>query len=85
MRKAYSDQMRFDCKTVANVQLNLNCRDEIIPVLFALQHIYGQTAGRDEILDLVAQDVNEDSRDDCGRKGLGYWCITVLAGGAVGL
>jgi len=79
MRKAYSDQMRFDCKTVANVQLNLNCRDEIIPVLFALQHIYGQTDRRDEILDLVAQDVNEDSRDDCGRKGLGYWCITVLA------
>ena len=54
-------------------------------MLFALQHIYGQTDRRDEILDLVAQDVNEDSRDDCGRKGLGYWCITVLASGAVGV
>ena len=79
MRKAFSNQKRFDCHTVVEVKLNLNCRDEIIPILRALQHIYSQPNLRDEILDLVAQDVNDDSRSDCGREGLDYWQILVLA------
>ncbi len=79
MRKTYSTQKRFDCQTVLDVKLNLNCRDEIIPILRALQHIYSQPNLRDEILDLVTQDVNQDSRSDCGREGLDYWQILVLA------
>ena len=79
MRKAYSTQQRFDCETVLNVGLNLNCRDEIIPILRALQQIYSQPQLRDEILDLVAQDVNDGSRTDRGREGLDYWQILVLA------
>ena len=35
-------------------------------------------------LDLVAQDVNKDSRDDRGREGLDYWHITVLAAARLG-
>ena len=42
MRKKFSNQKRFDCSTVVDVKLNLNCRDEIIPILRALQHIYSQ-------------------------------------------
>jgi hypothetical protein len=61
------------------VKLNLNCRDEIIPILAGLQHIYSQPKLRDSIVNLVAQDVNQDSRDDCGRQGLGYWPIVVLS------
>ena len=79
MRKPLSDQGRFDKLPISNVTLNLNCRDEIVPILAGLQHIYSQPALRDKILDLVEQDVNEDSRNDCGREGLGYWEITVLA------
>jgi hypothetical protein len=44
-----------------------------------LQHIYSQPQLRIEILNLVAQDVNVDSRSDTGREGLDYWHITVLA------
>jgi len=79
MRKAFSEQGRLDCGGVAQVQLNLNCRDEIIPVLRALQQIYSRPALRDPILDLVAEDVNQESRDDVGREGLDYWQILVLA------
>ena len=79
MRKPFSSQTRFDCQTVPKVKLNLNCRDEIIPVLYGLQHVYSQPQLRTQILDLVAQDVNEHSRNDCGREGLDYWHITVLA------
>lgn len=79
MRKSFSSQQRFDCRGVLGVQLNLECRDEIIPILAALQHIYSQPEMRDAILDLVAEDVNQDSRDDVGREGMDYWQILVLA------
>jgi len=79
MRKPFSKQRQLDCPTVPNVKLNLKCRDEIVPVLYGLQHIYSQPQMRDEILDLVARDVNENSRSDRGRKGLDYWHIVVLA------
>jgi hypothetical protein len=78
MRKPFSSQRRLDCQTIPKVKLNLKCRDEVIPILYSLQHIYGQPQMRDEILGLVAQDVNQDSRSDCGREGLDYWHITVL-------
>ena len=79
MRKAHSQQTRLDCRTVTDVELNVNCRDEIIPILTALQHIYSKPELRDAILDLVAQDVNANSRHDRGREGMHYWQILVLA------
>ncbi len=84
MRKPFSQQMRLDCRTVLEVELNLECRDEIVPILAALQHIYSQPTLRDSILELVAADVNGDSRDDCGRDGMDYWQILVLAAVRVG-
>jgi hypothetical protein len=79
MRKPFSEQTRFDCQSISHVQLNLNCRDEIVPILEGLRYIYSQPRLRGEILELIAQDVNEDSRNDCGREGLDYWEIAVLA------
>jgi IS5 family transposase len=79
MRKAFETQRRFGCQAIGDIVLNIHCRDEIIPILASLQHIYGQADVRDRILALVAADVNQDSRADCGREGLGYWQILVLA------
>lgn len=79
MRKSFARQQRFDCGTVEQIELNLQCRDEIIPILAALQHIYSQSPVRKEILALVAADVNRASRPDWGREGLDYWQILVLA------
>jgi IS5 family transposase len=79
MRLAFQEQPRLDCPSVDAVPLNLNCRDEIIPILRALRHVYGQVQLRRELLDLVGKDVNGDSRPDRGREGLGYWTIMVLA------
>ena len=79
MRKSFSTQRRFDSRGVLGVNLNLECRDEIIPILRALQHIYSQPETRDAILDLIAEDVNQHSRDDVGREGMDYWQILVLA------
>jgi transposase, IS5 family len=79
MRKAFSEQRRLDCLEVQRVSLNFNCRDEIIPILRALQQIYSRAGLRDQILDLIAADVNRDARDDIGREGMDYWQILVLA------
>ena len=79
MRKAFSGQQRLDCQGVLGVQLNLDCRDELILILRALQHVYSRPELRDQILNLIAEDVNQDARDDVGREGMDYWQILVLA------
>jgi hypothetical protein len=79
MRKAFDPQQRMDRQAIGNVPLNLGCRDEIIPILTALKHIYSQPKLRDEILQTVARDVNRDSNRKRGRKGMDYWPILVLA------
>ncbi len=54
MRKAFSRQLRFDVPSVSNVELDFECRDEIIPILRSLQHIYSCSQLLDACLELVA-------------------------------
>jgi transposase, IS5 family len=79
MRKAFDRQRRLDCPPVSKVSLNLHCRNETIPILYALQHIYRTPKVRDVILAAVARDVNGQSSARLGRAGLSYWEILVLA------
>jgi hypothetical protein len=79
MRKAMERQLRLDGRPVLDVELNLNCRDEIIPILAALQHLYAQPVVREAVLRAVAADVNRNSSRKRGREGLDYWSIIVLA------
>lgn len=83
MRKAMERQQRLDAQPIFDVELNLNCRDEMIPILAALRHLYSQSAVRDQVLNAIAADVNRDSSRKRGRQGLDYWPILVL--GAVRL
>src|SRR3984893_12652277 len=78
MRLACPEE-RLDCLPIPEVKLNLNCRDEIIPILRALQHLYGDARLRRGLLGLVGKDVNKTSSRKRGRRGLNYWEITVLA------
>lgn len=83
MRLAYP-QERLDCLPINEVKLNLNCRDELIPILRALQHIYEDVPLRQELLTLVGKDVNGSSSRKHGRRGMNYWEITVLAAARLG-
>jgi transposase, IS5 family len=78
MRLACPEQ-RLDCLPISDVTLNLNCRDEIIPILRALQHLYGNAPLRRELLGLVGKDVNKSTSRKKGRRGMNYWEIVVLA------
>jgi len=79
MRRPFDPQPRLDCPPIHEVPLNTKCRDEIIPILRALQHIYGDDQMRPEILALVGKDVNATTSRKRGRRGLDYWQIIVLA------
>jgi len=77
-------QARLDCLPIGQVKLNLNCRDEIIPILRALQHVYQDDSSRRELLSLVGKDINQGTSRKLGRRGLDYWEVTVLAAARLG-
>jgi transposase, IS5 family len=79
-----SPQERLDCLPISAVTLNLNCRDELIPILRALQHVYGDASLRRQLLTLVGKDVNHGTSRKRGRRGLNYWEIIVLAAARLG-
>jgi hypothetical protein len=83
MRLACPEE-RLDCLPISEVKLNLECRDEIIPILRALQHLYADDSLRRELLALVGKDVNGDTSRKHGRRGMNYWEITVLAAARLG-
>lgn len=79
LRKGYSQQGRLDTERIDQVVLNLECRDEIVPVLRALQHLYSKSDMCARVMKLIEDDVNGESCRNCGREGLDYWQILVLA------
>lgn len=79
MRIAYSPQRRFDCSPIAEVPLNVDCRDEIVPILAALQHLYTHAELRRKLTSLVAEDLNDETRRDVGRPGFDDWQVVVLS------
>jgi IS5 family transposase len=78
VRKSYERQSHFGATPVASLQLNLDCRDEIIPVLAALRHVYLDSRLRRKITQLVAADVSDDTRRNTGRPGFDDWQVLVL-------
>jgi IS5 family transposase len=79
MRRPYDPQRRFDSTPIAELALNFECRDEVIPVLAGLQYVYTCPDLRRQVVRLVAADINRDTRRDIGRPGLDDWQIVVLA------
>jgi hypothetical protein len=68
----------MDCLPIEKIALNIESRDEIVPVLVGLQHLYSQIDLRIQATNLIAADVNQKTRDDIGREGFNYWQILVL-------
>ena len=79
VRIPYQRQQRFDCSPISQVPLNFSCRDEIVPLLAGLQHIYTDNQLRNKVVSLVAADLNRDTRRDVGRPGMDDWQVVVLA------
>jgi len=72
--------MVIDCVPIADIEFDVFCRHEIVPILMALQHLYVNR--RDlvfEIVELIAKEIAENKDKKRGCKGLTYWEIFVLA------
>lgn len=78
MRLAYPQQFRVDTPAISQVELNLECRDELIPILVALKYIYSCPEVRDRILALIERDLNPETSRKRGRRGFDYWQVLVL-------
>lgn len=79
MRKSYERQYCFQSTPVAELNLHVDCRDEMIPVLAGLKHVYTTARLRNEVVKLVVADINQETRRDVGRPGLDDWQIVVLS------
>ena len=79
MRISHQPQLQLDVTPIAEVELDLECRDRMIPILRGLQHLYAQPEWREQALNLVADDVMGDADPELGREGLTLWQIFVLA------
>jgi transposase, IS5 family len=83
VRTSFPGNYQQQTTPIEDVVFQLRTRHELVPVLVALQHLYGVPDVCGQLLDLIAQDVHQDTQAQRGRPGLSYWEILVL--GAVRL
>ena len=71
-------QQRIDSVPLMNVHLNPRSRDETVKLIRGLQGVYADATVRQQVLDLIAQDVLQGARRDIGRPGMDLWSVFVL-------
>ena len=77
MRKVIDLQMEFWRKDIADIEFDLESRDEIPKLLIGLQHIYRTADLRNKIFKVLKQIVPRKSHET-GRPGMDLWKILVL-------
>lgn len=78
MRKLIDPQLKIGQRDIQNIEIDLDCRDEIPQVLLGLQHIYSDKKLRERVFAILAKivPVNVDAKN--GRPGMDLWKILVL-------
>ena len=87
MRKMLRNNRILGSIHISEIEFDLNCRHEIIPILIALQCIYCKPKLLNKILKLIEEDILkvieknkiEKKNANRGAPGLDYWEILVLA------
>jgi len=78
VRKNFQPQLSIDFVPVQDVYINLKSRDELPPVLAALQHIYVTPELRNKVFSILEEYISVGT-DKLGRKGMDRWEVLVLA------
>jgi IS5 family transposase len=78
MRKKFEQQLKVDSIPIEKVTLPLKSRDELPPVLRALQYIYSTPSLNEEVFSILEMHVLKDKKAT-GRLGMSLWEILVLA------
>ncbi|MGH7240264.1 MAG: ISNCY-like element ISCku10 family transposase, partial [Candidatus Saccharimonadales bacterium] len=78
MRQRFEQQMSLRTVAIADVKFSLKSRDELPPVLKALQHVFTTPELNKKVFTLLEEKICQDKRKT-GRKGMDLWHILVLA------
>ncbi len=78
MRKVIDLQLKIGQRDIQDIEIDLDCRDEIPQVLLGLQHIYSDKKLRKRVFAILSTIVptNVDAKN--GRPGMDLWKILVL-------
>jgi hypothetical protein len=77
MRKVIDLQMEFWKTDIANIEFDLQSRDEIPTLLMGLQYIHRTASIREKIFEILKQIVPKKNYE-IGRRGMDLWKILVL-------
>jgi len=78
MRQRFEQQMNLRTVAIADVKFPLRSRDELPPVLKALQYIFITRELNEKVFHLLEQKICKNKKQT-GRKGMDLWHILVLA------
>ena len=78
MRKKIEPQKKLGAISIAEVKLPLKSRDELPPILKALQHIYATPELKEEVFRILEEKVMRGKKKT-GRYGMELWHILVLS------
>ena len=78
MRKRFEQQTTLGILPISEVKVNTKSRDEMPPVLVALQHIFVTEELNEKIFSLLEDKISK-SKKNTGRPGMDLWHILVLA------
>ena len=78
MRQRFEQQMSLRTVAISDVKFSLKSRDELPPVLMALQYIFVTPALNEKVFELLEKKICKGKKKT-GRKGMDLWHILVLA------
>lgn len=78
MRQRFEQQMRLSTVAIGDVKFPLKSRDELPPVLKALQHIFITPELNEKVFSLLEIKICSNKKKT-GRKGMDLWHLLVLA------
>jgi len=84
MRKKIEQQKKLGAISISEVKLPLKSRDELPPILKALQHIYATPELKEEVFGILEERVTRGKKKT-GRYGMELWHILVLSVVRLGL
>ena len=78
MRKLIDPQLKIGQREIQNIEIDLDCRDEIPQVLLGLQHLYSDRKLRERVFSILETIVPVNVDAKYGRPGMDLWKILVL-------
>lgn len=78
MRQRFEQQMSLRTVAISDVKFSLKSRDELPPVLMALQYIFVTPSLNEKVFELLEKKICKGKKKT-GRKGMDLWHILVLA------